>query len=128
MTWEQKLEALESLSGFVTASLRMRAPGNWYVVLQGLYIQYPWYQLLSGGDGDSPAAAVENTWKRCVEELPPNCALVLHMYLNGEPKRMYYHWNGCRWASLPEDWFGCQSSQQATYRPNLGRSGEGVVG
>ena len=88
MTWEQKLEALNSLCEH---SLIMRAPGDWYVSSDLSIID----QCISSGDygnGDSPEEAVEDHWDRY-------SSVAFPMYIsNGTGKR--YRWNKFMWKEV----------------------------
>src|SRR3990167_8513124 len=95
MTWEQKLAAFQALTEH---SLRMRAPGDWYVegsvevkegcILAGTY-----------GNGRTPEAAVEDHWRQLVEELPREKYLVIRAYRD---TRRAVRWNGYMWADVRE--------------------------
>ncbi|MGH9238775.1 MAG: hypothetical protein ACRD3G_12120 [Vicinamibacterales bacterium] len=61
-TWEQKFEALQGLG---EASLKMRAPGKWYVSQPGVEVKGIGEHSGdgNGADGATPEKAVENRWE-----------------------------------------------------------------
>ncbi len=59
MTWEQAFDALQSIG---IATLKMRAPGNWYVE-QSVEIVEGTMLVGKHGNGTTPQAAVEDHWK-----------------------------------------------------------------
>src|SRR5579863_3939820 len=96
MDWQQKAEALAGLTElairFREKQWRIGGPEPWYVeqkidicdgyTLDGAY-----------GNGFTPQEAVENHWRRLVDELPPTKWLVVR---DGE-KRHAVRWNGFMW-------------------------------
>lgn len=90
LTWEQKLEALNSLG---EAHLVMRAPGDWYL-LQSKGIGGIGVIRGSFGFGKTPQEAVENDWLIYVEGLPSDRYIVCK---HGEKVR----WNGFMWKPVP---------------------------
>lgn len=97
MTWEQKLQAFQSICEH---ELRMRRPGDWYVsgcieiqesadssVLVGSY-----------GNGATPQAAVEDHWRVLVTDLPAGGFLVVNAHQDTQKQ---YRWNGFMWSEVP---------------------------
>lgn len=95
MTWEQKLEAMQTL---FPVCLRMRKPGDWYVDPRGREIGGD--GILRGvyGSGNSPEAAVNDDWRQCVEELRPGLYLSKNAYSGS---RTQWRWTGCVWQAVP---------------------------
>ena len=95
MTWEQKLDALQSLG---ECTLRMRKPGDWYV-RQGVEVSQG--NLLVGeyGNGKTPEEAVMNHWD-LLSNLKPEEYLVVHAM---GPNRQAVKWNGYMWQSVKEN-------------------------
>jgi hypothetical protein len=95
MNWEQKLEALQGLDCEI--SLRMRAPGNWYVDHRGIEVKKHGSAILRGeyGNGRTPEEAVEDHW-RLLTGLGPEEYVVLHAML--PEKRRHVVWSGFMWA------------------------------
>lgn len=60
LTWEQKMAALQTLTD---TSLRMRAPGDWYVSMSGAALVKGSFLHSVGGDGRTPEEAVEGAWE-----------------------------------------------------------------
>jgi len=92
MDWEQKLEAMQALC---ECSLKMRCPGNWYVETRKREVGGDGLLSSTYGNGSTPQKAVEDDWRRLVEELPPASYIVLDPH---EEPRKTYRWNGYRWA------------------------------
>lgn len=103
MTWEQKFAAMKALCGDVV--LEMRYPGSWYVSARVREIKHG--SLLSGtsGNGSTPEEAVNDDWRKCVEELPPGQQIVLDAY---GPNQRYASWNGFMWDVKTEKDQPCQ--------------------
>lgn len=99
LTWEQKLAAIQALLGSYEVCLRMRQPGNWYVDTKGREITSDDSGILSSeyGNGRSPQEAVENDWRKCVDELPAHQYIVLNAGVKG---RRHVRWNGYMWADV----------------------------
>lgn len=98
LTWEQKLAAFQAISDH---SLRMRKPGDWYVDATRLEIkESPDSSVLVGtyGNGATPAAAVEDHWRKYVTDLAPGAYIVANAF---REDRKHYRWNGFMWAELP---------------------------
>lgn len=96
MTWEQKLAAFQALG---EVSLKMRAPGDWYVSSR---VEVKQGSMLAGtyGNGPTPEAAVLDHWRQLVDELPPREYLVTDAY---RPNRKAVKWNGFMWQEVHED-------------------------
>ncbi len=97
MTWEEKLAALQTLCN---TSLRMRAPGDWYVAADGREVQKTGSCVLSGdsGDGTTPQEAVEDDWKIIAE--PGLDSYVVLDAMDSE-KRREVQWIGYMWKDRP---------------------------
>lgn len=101
MNWGQKLEALKALCGEFNVSLKMRAPGDWYVETTGLEIKVNASILSSHTSrAPSPEKAVEDAWRAYVEDLPPDRYLVVGAMRSS---RRHVRWNGFMWQDLPVD-------------------------
>lgn len=95
MDYQEKFAALQSLAEI---SLRMRAPGDWYVshgvevknghVLEGRY-----------GNGPTPEAAIEDHWRQIAEISPP-LYVVIDSY--GKSRRAV-RWTGYMWRDVAEN-------------------------
>jgi hypothetical protein len=91
MTWEQKFDALLALG---ESSLRMRAPGNWYVhsrrsLGDGLF------ERGVCGNGATPQAAVEDDWE-IFTKIKPN----EYVIVDSSESRTRHRWNGWMWAEV----------------------------
>lgn len=65
MTWEQKLEVLNTIAAD-RCSLIMRRPGSWFLCMPG----FAWHDLHSGKlDSPTPEAAVESVWTWATNKL-----------------------------------------------------------
>lgn len=93
MSWEEKLAAIQSLTG--DASLKMRRPGNWYVNAR---MDLGGNGLLEGkyGNGATPEEAVENHWK-IYTMLPPDRYVVVNGNFDGNRR---LRWNGYMWREV----------------------------
>lgn len=96
MTWEQKLGAFQMLAD---THLRMRKTGDWYVSCGVEVKKSPGSCMLVGtyGEGTSPESAVEDHWRKLVDELPDKAYLVII-----GANRRAVRWNGYMWADIPE--------------------------
>lgn len=94
MTWEEKLQALQALG--CDTSLKMRAPGNWYVAAVGRAIAGDGFLTGSYGNGRTPQEAVEDDWNEIVVNLPINRYINVSSYSAGKEKNV--RWNGFMWA------------------------------
>jgi hypothetical protein len=95
MNWEQKFGAINALA---EASLRMRAPGDWYVS-QSVEIKEGAVLCSTGGyRSPSPEAAVERHWRNLTQLTPKQDYIVTNAY--GE-HRKHWLWNGYMWKELP---------------------------
>lgn len=95
MTYEQKLEALNSLAGM--GRLVMREPGDWccshQVDIKDRYV------LIGGcGNGATPEAAVLDQWERLTTRLEPHQHIVTR-----SPTHRRVRWNGFMWADVPAE-------------------------
>jgi hypothetical protein len=91
LTWEQKLEALNSLG---EAHLVMRTPGDWYLLQSKNIGGGGRVASSSFGFGKTPQEAVENDWLIYTEGLPSDRYVVCK---HGEKVR----WNGFMWKPVP---------------------------
>lgn len=92
MTWEEKLSACCSIAD---TSLSMRKPGDWYVSSGMEVIERGHRGVLVGsyGNGKTPEEAVENHWKKLVENPEVECIVVHAM----RDDRRELIWNGFMW-------------------------------
>ena len=94
MTWEQKLQALQSLAD---CELHMRRPGDWFVNQR---VQIGGNGLLTGsyGNGATPEKAVEDHWK-----VLTNLDLDQYLVISASSirERQHVRWNGFMWEALP---------------------------
>jgi hypothetical protein len=95
MNWEQKVAALMALSSDV--SIRMRAPGNWYISVRG--VERKEGAMLSSGCVSEalPDKAVEAYWEWATDE-----RYYLVIRAMGEMRRTV-KWNGFMWADFKEE-------------------------
>jgi len=90
MTWEQKLQALDALTG---CALRMRKPGDWYVD-QSVEIKRGSVLVGEYGGGATPEEAVNDHWAKLAES---GERLVTRAMCND---RKEARWNGFMWEQL----------------------------
>ena len=92
MTWEQKLDALNSLC---VHSLQMRRPGDWYV---SATIEIANNGILIGryGNGKNPEEAVLDHWEKYTTKLTPDQYIVARNY----DQEKYVLWNGYMWKDV----------------------------
>ncbi len=90
MNWEQKLAALNAIA---ETSLRMRAPGDWYVSAHPRGVVGDGFERGTYGNGVTPEAAVNNDWKQLVDELPVD----LSIRIRGDRQ---VRWNGFMWQDV----------------------------
>lgn len=90
MNWEQKLEALQVIAD---SSLRMRKPGDWYVDAYRREIGGDGMLVHSYGNGNTPQEAVEDDWRKMVEQLPAN------KYIQAADRKRY-RWAGFMWKEV----------------------------
>lgn len=95
MTWEEKLDALNSLSD---CELKMRKPGDWHVLQVSTDIKKGGLLHGSCGNGATPQEAVENHWE-IMTNLKPSEYLVLDAM--GD-RRKAVEWSGFMWKEVPE--------------------------
>lgn len=105
LTLDQKAAALAGLAElhvvYREKQWRVRSGSKAWYVLQHVEIKDG--PMLSGdyGNGWTPEAAIEDHWRRLVDELPPGKYLVLHA---GDPeKRRAVRWNGFMWETITEE-------------------------
>lgn len=94
MDWQQKLAAIQAFAGSYDTSLKMRAPGDWYVACA---MSIGDAGLLSGkyGNGTTPQEAVEEHW-RIYSSLPRNRYAV-------NKDNIRARWNGFMWETVTEE-------------------------
>lgn len=102
MNWEQKLNAMIALCGWSAVSLKMREPGNWYVEVIGRNIGGGGFLRGEYGEGRTPQEAVEDDWRRLVDELPEDRVIVVSRRSTEETERRV-RWNGYMWADVPRE-------------------------
>jgi hypothetical protein len=110
LTPDEMFEAMQELTDFpfdVTLQRRRRencvgSPGNklWYVHLKGVEIKERHVLKGVGGDGGTPIAAIEDTWRH-LTELQADEYLVVNAVNDAE--RRACRWNGSRWAPVKEE-------------------------
>ena len=92
MTWEQKLEALMSLT---ETTLVMREPGDWYVEAPGRHIGGDGMLYGKYGNGRTPQEAVENDWEIYSEVKYP-----MYVVIENHKGRNHYVWTGYMWKKV----------------------------
>lgn len=101
MDWQQKAEALSGLTDLAICfrEKRDRIGGHepWYV-LQKIDIKDGSCLHGAYGNGATPQEAIEDHWKRLVDELPPDKYLIARW----ADKRRAVRWNGFMWQDVPE--------------------------
>lgn len=87
MIWEQKVTAMQCIG---EVSLKMRAPGNWYVSITG--VERVEEHVLSGGfvAAGSPEAAVNEKWVWLTCDK-------YHLSISPRGHRSLVRWNGFMW-------------------------------
>jgi hypothetical protein len=96
LTWEEKLQACQVLGN---VSLRMRAPGDWYVDHNVEIRNGP---ILEGGcvtGATTPQEAAEKHWA-WLTDLLNGQYVVVNAYRDN---RFAARWNGFMWAPVSED-------------------------
>ncbi len=91
MTWEQKLQAIQSLANQLVGEVNMRKPGDWYCSVPA-DIGGDGFVSSAFGNGANPMAAVNNAWEQIVN-LKPGLYLKLR---DGRKVR----WNGFMFADV----------------------------
>lgn len=91
MNWEEKLETLQAL--FPDVHVAMRAPGFWCVAKTG-EVGGDGFLSSDYGEGNTPAEAVENTWRVLVDQLPGG------KWLTPDGGLSCWRWNGYRWVDV----------------------------
>jgi hypothetical protein len=94
MDWEEKLKALRELTD---TQLVMRDNGNWYVSAYARETGGDGLLHGSYGEGRSPEEAVNDDWRRLVDQLPINLYIVINAY--GKNRRQV-RWNGHMWEDI----------------------------
>jgi len=94
MDWQQKLAAITAFAGHYHTFLKMREPGDWYVVA-GMSIGGDGVLTASYGNGETPEEAVSAHWD-IYESLPANRYAV-----NRDNKRA--RWNGFMWIEVSQE-------------------------
>lgn len=95
MTWEEKLQALQSLA---ECRLMMRKPFSWYVSQSIEVKSGPCLKTLHG-DGKSPREAVLDHWENHTEKLKADEYVVVNAM---NERREAVKWDGYRWAKVVE--------------------------
>lgn len=95
LDWEEKLSALQALTD---TCLRMRSPGDWYVMAHGRCIGGDGFLRGSYGNGKTPQEAVEDDWRQMTTH-PLSSYIVVG---SGEKERRV-RWNGFMWVDVPRD-------------------------
>jgi len=94
ITWEHKFEAMQGLG---EASLKMRAPGAWYVSQPGVEVKDVDPRSSSGtnADGKDPEEAVHKRWNALTSTSEKH-------YVEHKRGRLTrkVRWNGFMWADL----------------------------
>lgn len=90
LTWEQKLHALQALC---ETSLRMRAPGNWYVNAIGRSMtKLDGFLVGKYGNGKTPQEAIEDDWRQIALAGPEWLVIV-----DKHDGQRAFQWNGWMW-------------------------------
>ncbi len=91
MTWEQKLQAIQSLGNQLVGEVKMRKPGDWYCPVPADVGGNGIISTLSG-NGPDPITAVMEAWEQIVSLKPG-----LHLRLRDGRK---VRWNGFMFADV----------------------------
>jgi hypothetical protein len=98
MDWETRLAALNALQ---ECSLKMRKPGDWYV-LQSIEIKDKSVLKSVCGNGEDPETAICDHWQQATE-LASHEYIIARTYWEGEvAKRRAVRWNGFMWDHVEE--------------------------
>lgn len=95
MTWEEMFAAIAALGG--DPSLRMRKPGDWYVLQGRVEVKHRSTLESRYGNGTTPAAAVVDHWQK-LTTLAPGEVIVVNAFTDD---RRAVRWNGYMWADEP---------------------------
>ena len=102
MDWQQKAEALASLTElaicFREKQWRIGGDEPWYVQ-QKIDIRDGCCLHGAYGNGYTPQEAIEDHWKRLVDDLSSDQYLVIEAAAD---KRRAVRWNGFMWQDMPE--------------------------
>lgn len=93
-SWQHKAAALNALSPI---QIHIRNVCDWFV---NQSVEIGGDGMLTGnyGNGDSPEDAVEDHWRKLVEDLPEDRYLVIRA---SREDRRHVRWNGYMWQDLP---------------------------
>lgn len=94
MNWEQKFLAMKAIG---EASLHMRQPSDWYVLVSGVEVKNGPMLESCGASGATPEEAVNAKWT-ALTDLKPDTYLVSRAY----GVRSAFRWNGFMWAPVHE--------------------------
>lgn len=94
LTWEQQLAACQALSECV---LKMRRPGDWYVLQSNVEIGGDGLLRSASGTGISPQGAIEDHFKNMTILGARQYVAVNAM----QPARRQVRWNGFMWMDVP---------------------------
>lgn len=95
LTWEQKLEAMNTLA---ECRILMRKPKDWYIIQPGVEIKHNGMLGSVRGDGIGPFEAVTNKWN-AMTILEPGEYIVIHAM---REDRQAFKWNGFMWERINE--------------------------
>lgn len=91
MTWQDKLKALNELS---PTYVRMTHPKTWTAKMPGMELKDGVGLISFNGQGETAEVAVDNLWKRAVDDLLRGQCLVIGAYTDN---RREVFWNGEKW-------------------------------
>lgn len=95
MNWQEKAAALNAIG---RVNLLIRKPGDWYVHHEHVEIKDRCFLRGSFGNGATPEAAIEDHWRKFVDEIG-SCYVVTNAYSGN---RRAVRWNGFMWQDWPE--------------------------
>lgn len=93
MNYEQKFAALNALA---ECSLKMRKPGDWYV-LQRSELKDGGMLIGSYGNGSTPEDAIEDHWNKLAMGSSATKPIVTFRHDGNGDQRFHHYWNGFMW-------------------------------
>ncbi len=85
------MAAIDSLVGDMGASLKMRRPNDWYVLVHRVEIKDDAVLYSCSGDGVSPEEAIKDTFRRMI-----SAKCLVKDTMSGTKRREVY-WSGYMW-------------------------------